>query len=42
MFGLGPMELLIVAVILLFMFGVPIAAIVLLVIFLNRQKRPHD
>ena len=42
MFGLGPMEMLIVAVIGLLMFGVPVAVVVLLVVFLNRQKRPHD
>ena len=42
MFGLGPIELLVVAVICLLMFGVPIALVVLLVVYLNRQNRPRD
>jgi hypothetical protein len=36
------MEMLVVAVIGLLMIGAPIAVVVLLVIFLTRQKRPHD
>ena len=42
MFGIGPLELLIVLIVGLFTVGVPIAIVVLLVLLLRKQKSGND